>query len=371
VYIVHNEFVPGEAAAGPAIRAGSARAVECGRPPTVGPVRSDRERTLVTTSLRDSVTIREVLTSWNRFSSCKFLQLNLYLIAKKIVFSTHKMSMCTYPSEGTIDHSERSLRIGLIAILSCTDRLTIHDFTPDYRVRMFEAVTHSELFKALSSLQIGGRSWKKTSLTDVCAKIYELEQSCETSSNSQKIIQNMLVQSFATYQTTKTNIIEMVNRLACMSQLDVDGITAKCRKQTAIIQTFEERYRENYRRQRKTVPLTLSGLNDRIRVLNSAMKKMEFLCFNRKYLTDVLSSSYTVDNSSLCETMTIAGIMVEFNESEVYKMLCQYCAWKILPFAMSLHKRLGKGSLLGLLDEELIKTILRYYVENDQPEDRA
>ena len=275
------------------------------------------------------------------------------------------MLVCTYPnpSDGTIDHSEISLRIGLIAILSCTDRLTIHDFTPDYRVRMFGAVTQSELFKALSSLQSGSRSWKKTSMTDVCAKIYELEKSCETSSNSQKIIQTMLEQSFATYKKTKTNIKEMVNRLACISQLDVDGITAKCRKQTSIIQTFEGKHREKHRESysRRTASPTLSGLNNRIRDLNSAMKKIEFLCFNRKYLTDVLSSSYTVDNSSLCEMMIIAGIMVEFNENEVYKMLCQFCAWRILPFAMSLHKRLGKGSLPGLLDEELIKIILRYY----------
>lgn len=145
----------------------------------------------------------------------------------------------------------------------------------------------------------------------------------------------------------------MVHSLACIQHLDIDDITKKCKKQTSIIQTIKGENNENYD-SRRSEPPELSRLNHRIRVLNDSMKKMEYLCFNKKHLTDVLLWSSNVDNYSICEMMTIAGIMVEFNENEVCGMLCEFRAWRILPCAMSLHSRLGKNSLLGLLGQDLI-----------------
>jgi hypothetical protein len=268
------------------------------------------------------------------------------------------------------------LRTRLIALVSCINRLSIHSGTMEKYDDRISSRIYTDVQSAVDALRSEGVIADSVGLLEIGMTIYEMEDSDDQL--AYETTYRMLEKALVAYRLVKNHLKDTTHKLIEACNLDSEDKISEILESAELETSRQRRYAVHV----NNASWDLPDLDDmKVRIFNTYKFMLLTHTSRIPELSDsggrdyennwhphlqgrlFMENSSVIDNMEFCTKMKSIVLIVDSIEYEVRDMLDGMRAWKMMQCAMSLHSRLGADSGLGLLGQDLVRTIAKFVLE--------
>ena len=267
----------------------------------------------------------------------------------------------------------RRLKIKLFSLCACVDKLSIHDSIPPPRVYDLNAHWKEEALAAVTELRANG-------VLAGSADMYRVSVALLVDGTGDA--EGVVSQNLRVYRSFRGHFAEATDELIAACGLErgavLDEVPRMAQKQQPDpARTLQERYVSHVNSTAGITEEVLLGLSDRVDTLcdfmcgRNACRIPVLLSGVREYddwlphfkTTRFMQEALFIGNEEYCRISMSMLCILQSVEDELRDILDEMRAWRVLQCAMALHRRVGGGSRLGMLGEDVVRLVVKFVVD--------
>jgi hypothetical protein len=263
-------------------------------------------------------------------------------------------------------------KIKILALCGCIDRLSICDAIPDRFVCYLNEKWKNNTLQMIIKLREDKVLSDTVNISDISNAFGPMEDVC----NSYQLAESVTHKTLHAYKSFREYFSKETYKLIAVCGLKIDKVLCEVPKMQKFepVSTSDQRYISHVNNTLGVTSESMLKLKTRLDLLCGFMYDRHVCCIpvlpdvgDRVFgdwlpllkVRRVLQEAHITEDSYFCRIAMSTLIILQSIEHEVGDVLDELRAWKILQCAMALHPRIGHGSLLGLLGEDLVRKVVK------------
>ncbi len=265
------------------------------------------------------------------------------------------------------------LKLKLFALCACVDKLSLRDDIHGQRVFDLNRAWREDALAAIRELRANGVLTGSADLYSVGVAL-KMSDACETA-------EGVVSQTLWVYQSFREHFAEATGQLIAACGLEWDAVLDEVPKmeQRDPVPTLQKRYVRHVNSTSGNTAELLLKLSARVDSLREFMfgrnatripvlseeGVREFHDDWRPHFktTQFLQEACFIRNNEYCQVAMSMLCIVQSVEDELRDILDEMRAWRVLQCAMALHRRVGSGSRLGMLGEDVVRVVVKFMLK--------